>query len=105
MASDMALGAGVGTIVTLSPVKASGRFQLEFVCFPQRAGVSGLADSAKDKFQNWKDGSQHDSYLGVSLFVSTPIIETLTEPAGAANRNQPVGQETNRPPSAAGSGG
>ena len=80
VASDLMLNARTGTIVTLSPVRASGRFRLEIVCFPQRAGVAGLVDSAEDKFHRWKDGSQHDSYLGASFLVSTPVINALSEP-------------------------
>ena len=89
IASDLTLGAGAGMTVTLSPVKVSGPFRLEFVCFPQRKGLAGVTDTATDKLQTWKDGSQHESYLGASFFLVSPLIEALTGPGAAPNAAKP----------------
>jgi len=79
VASDVTLAAGVGMTVTLSPIKASGPFRLELVCFPQRKGLQGVADTANDKFQTWKNSSTHESHLGASFYLVTPIIYSLAE--------------------------
>jgi hypothetical protein len=73
VASDLTLGARIGTIITLSPMKVTEPFRLEFVCFPQRVGVAGMADKANDKFRTWKEGSPHEGFLGKSFYVVTPI--------------------------------
>jgi len=105
MASDVTLAAGNGISAALQPLQMAHPFQIEFVCFPSRSGIAGMADKTKDKFEQFKDGSTHKSYLGDSFFVLSPVIDPVTERDGAANRSQPVGSETNRVPRAAGSGG
>lgn len=89
MASDLTLGAGAGITVTLSPVNVSGPFRLEFVCFPQQKGLPGIADAASDKLQTWKDGSQHESHLGASFFLISPLIEAETEPSTTSHPAKP----------------
>ncbi len=104
-ASDVSLLAGQGITAALAPVQVSGPFQIEWVCFPSRAGIAGTVDKAQDKIVDSKDGSQHKSYLGESFYVVSPSIDPRPEPDGAANRSQPVPPRTNRTPPAAGSGG
>lgn len=49
-------------------------------------------------------GPAGDTYVFMT-FGAPKIMKTDAEPGGSANRSQPVGSETNRTPSAAGSGG
>lgn len=78
-ASDVTLAAGAGVTAALSPLQVPRPFQLEFVCFPSRTGVAGVVDDTKDKFEQFKDGSRHESYLGDSFFVLSPLIAPQTE--------------------------
>jgi hypothetical protein len=89
MASDLTLGPRVGMSATLSPVKVSGPFRLEFVCFPRRKGLPGVADRVKDKLQTWTDGSQHESHRGESFFLVSPLITALSEPDATSNAAEP----------------
>jgi hypothetical protein len=102
-ASDVTLAAGDGVTAALSPIQVARPFQLEFVCFPSRTGVGGVVDDTKDKFEQFKDGSPHESFLGDSFFVLSPLIDPQTEPDGAANRSQPIRAATNQTSGAAGS--
>jgi hypothetical protein len=102
-ASDVTLAAGDGVTAALSPIQVPRPFLLEFVCFPSRTGIPGVVDDTKDKLAQFKDGSPHESYLGDSFFVLSPLIDPETEPDGAANRSQPIRSETNRTSAAPGS--
>ena len=102
-ASDVTLAAGDGVTAALSPLQVPRPFQLEFVCFRSRTGIAGVVDDTKDKFAQFKDGALHESHLGDSFFVLSPLIDPQTEPDGPANRSQPIRSETNRAPAVAGS--
>ena len=102
-ASVVTLASGVEITAALSPLRVPHPFQLEFVCFPGRSGITGIVDKTKDKFEQFKDGSPHESYLGDSFFVLSPVIDPGTEPDGAANGSQPARSEENSKSPAAGS--
>ena len=87
-ASDVSLASGNEVTAMLSPLRVPHPFQLEFICFPSRSGFTGMVDKTKDKFEQLKDGSTHESYLGDSFFVLSPLIDPKTEPSGAANRSR-----------------
>jgi len=101
-ASDVTLAAGDGVTAALSPLQVPQPFQLEFVFFPSRSGIVGTVDKAKDKVEEFKDASPHESYLGDSFFLLSPLIDPQTGQGGAANRSQPIRSETNTMSSAAG---
>lgn len=84
--SDAPLAPGQGIITALTLLRMAHPFRIEFVGFPSRVGVVGIADKAQDKLRQLGDGSQHDSYLGQSFFLTTPAIN----PPGA----QPVRHPT-----------
>jgi hypothetical protein len=73
-ASDVTLAARQGITAALSPVQVSTPFRIELVCFPSRSGLPGTVDDAKDKIEEFKDGSQHVSYLRDSFYVVSPLI-------------------------------
>ncbi len=75
----LTLAAGDGITAALSPIQMLHRFQIEFVCFPSRLGVPGMVDRAKDKVEELRDGSQHESYVGDSFFVLSPVIAPMAE--------------------------
>jgi len=79
-ASNLSLAAGAGITVALSPVRVAPPFRIEFVCFPSRRGVAGLVDETRNKVEKFKDGSEHERYLGESFFVLSPVISLGTEP-------------------------
>jgi hypothetical protein len=78
-ASDVTLAAGDGITAALSPFRVPPPFRLEFVCFPSRLGVDGMVDKAKDKINEFRDGSARESYLGGSFFVLSPLIDSNIE--------------------------
>jgi len=78
-ASDVTLAAGSGITAALSPFHVPSPFRLEFVCFPSRLGIEGIVDKAKDKINEFRDGSPRESYLGGSFFVLSPLIDTIIE--------------------------
>jgi hypothetical protein len=73
-ASDVSLADGEGIKATLRTLSVPVPFHLEFVCFPSREGVGGVLDAARDKAEAFKDGSTHESYLGESFMVLSPVI-------------------------------
>ncbi len=83
-ASDVSLVVGQGITVALAPVQVSGPFHIELVCFPSREGIAGTVDKAKDKIDEVKDGSHHQSYLGDSFYVVSPLIDPWPEPSRRA---------------------
>ena len=87
-ASDVSLASGNGITAMLSPLRVPHPFHLEFVCFPSRSGIIGMVDKTKDKFEQLKDGSTHESFLGDSFFVLSPLIDPKTEPSDAANKTR-----------------
>jgi hypothetical protein len=89
-ASDVSLASGNGITAMLSPLRVPHPFHLEFVCFPSRSGIIGMVDKTKDKFEQLKDGSTHESFLGDSFFVLSPLIDPKAEPSIATNRSQPI---------------
>lgn len=72
--SDVTLAAGTGRALALSPLKVSGPYQVELICFPARTGLAGVVDDTGDKLQEFKDGVRHESFLGESVFIQTPVI-------------------------------
>lgn len=87
-ASDVTLASGKGITAMLSPLRVPHPFQLELICFPSRSGIIGMVDKTKDKFEQLKDGSTHESFLGDSFFVLSPLIDPKTEPSDAANKTR-----------------
>lgn len=102
-ASDLAIAAGSGMTAALKPFRVPHPFQIEFVCFPSRSGVGGIVDKARDKVEEFKDGSRRESYGGESFFVLSPVIDSGTGPDGPANGSPPIRSEMNSTPSAPGS--
>jgi hypothetical protein len=62
-----------------------------------------MVDKTKDKFEQLKDGSTHESFLGDSFFVLSPLIDPKAEPSVATNRSQPIRSGMNSTSSTAGS--
>jgi hypothetical protein len=77
----------------------------DFVIIRTRGG--GFADALKMRIQFVDGGNGYWTDSGRLLGTHTPEekFDRVTEPDGPANRSQPVGSQTNRTSSAAGSGG
>jgi len=73
-ASDVTLAPGSWLVTSLSPITVPGAFQIEFVCFPSREGLTGIGDRSEDKIRGMVDGTSHESFLGESFFVTSPVV-------------------------------
>ncbi len=82
-ASDVALNPGTGLTVALSPLEVRHPFQLELLCFRTRSGIAGMVDDAKDKVAEINDGNPHETYLGGSSLVLSPVINPAAGGASA----------------------
>jgi len=77
VASSLTLNRGQGVTVKLSPVKSSTSFRIEFLCFPERAGIRGGIDRARSIYERLREGIVGESFLGKSVVVATPVIHSM----------------------------